>query len=89
MGIGDGIETGLNEGVEMLENCGEVEWRRKILNNSSWGRAHDPVLSLGRGESVKRPKERPVDPSSRITEIKEGLGKVDILWSTTNARGYC
>ena len=51
--IGEDIEVVLEEGVEMSENCGDVERRRKILNNSSWGRAHDPVLSLSQGKSVK------------------------------------
>ena len=53
MVIGEEIEVGSEEGVETSENCGDVERNRKILNNSSWGRAHDPVLSLSRGESVK------------------------------------
>ena len=53
MVIGEEIDVGSEEGVETSENCGEVERRRKILNNSDLGRAHDPVLSLSRGESVK------------------------------------
>ena len=53
MMIGDGVEVGLDEGVEISENCGDVGRNRKILNNSSWGRAHDPVLSLSFGESEK------------------------------------
>ena len=44
--IGEEIDVGSEDGVETSENCGEVERRRKILNNSSWGRVHDPVLSL-------------------------------------------
>ena len=44
--IGEDIEVGSEEGVETSENCGDVEHNRKILNNSSWGRAHDPVQSL-------------------------------------------
>ena len=51
--IGEDMVVSLEEGVEMSENCGEVERRRKILNNSDLGRAHDPVLSLSQGESVK------------------------------------
>ena len=54
MVIGEEIEDGLDDGVDRSENCGEVERSRKILNNSSWGRAHDPVLSLSRSESVKK-----------------------------------
>ena len=54
MVIGDGVDVGLDEGVEISENCGDVERNRKILNNSSWGWAHDPVLSLSRSESVKK-----------------------------------
>ena len=46
MVIGEEIDVGLEEGVETSENCGEMERNRKILNNSDWGRAHDPVLSL-------------------------------------------
>ena len=44
--MGEDMEVALEEGVEMSENCGEVGHNRKILNNSSWGRAHDPVQSL-------------------------------------------
>ena len=51
--IGEDMVVALEDGVEISENCGEVERRRKILNNSDLGRAHDPVLSLSRGESVK------------------------------------
>ena len=36
----------LEEGVEISENCGDVDCNRKILNNSDLGQAHDPVLSL-------------------------------------------
>ena len=54
MVIGDDMVVALEEGVEISENCGEVGRRRKILNNSSWGRAHDPVLSLSQSESVKK-----------------------------------
>ena len=46
MVIGEDIEVSLEEGVEISENCGDVERNRKILNNSSWGQAHDPVQSL-------------------------------------------
>ena len=53
MVIGDGVERLLEEGVEISENCGEVERRQKILNNSDLGQAHDPVLSLSQGKSVK------------------------------------
>ena len=51
--IGDGVNVGLDEGMEILENCGDVEHSQKMLNNSSWGQVHDPVLSLSQGESVK------------------------------------
>ena len=51
--MGEDIEVGSDDGVETSENCGDVERNRKILNNSDLGRAHDPVLSLSRGESVK------------------------------------
>ena len=54
MVIGEETEDGSDDGVERSENCGEVERSRKILNNSSLGRAHDPVLSLSFGESVKK-----------------------------------
>ena len=54
MVMGDDMEVSLEEGVEMSENCGKVERRQKILNNSDLGRAHDPVLSLSRGKSVKK-----------------------------------
>ena len=53
MVMGEDMEVSLEEGVEMSENCGDVERRRKILNNSSWGRAHDPVQSLSFGKSEK------------------------------------
>ena len=53
MVMGEDMEVSLEEGVEMSENCGDVERRRKILNNSSWGRAHDPVLSLSFGKPKK------------------------------------
>ena len=53
MVIGEDIDVGSDDGVEMLENCGKVERNRKILNNSNLGRAHDPVLSLSRGKSEK------------------------------------
>ena len=46
MVIGEDIDVGSDDGVDKSENCGEVERSRKILNNSSWGRAHDPVQSL-------------------------------------------
>ena len=46
MVIGDGVDVELDEGVEISENCRDVEHNRKILNNSSWGQAHDPVQSL-------------------------------------------
>ena len=49
--MGEDMEVSLEEGVEMSENCGDVE--RKILNNSSWGRAHDPVQSLSFGKPEK------------------------------------
>ena len=54
MVIGEDMEDGLDDGVERSENCGEVERRWKILNNSDLGRAHNPVLSLSRGKSVKK-----------------------------------
>ena len=53
MVIGEEMDVGSDDGVERSENCGDVEWRRKILNNSSWGRAHDPVQSLSFGKSEK------------------------------------
>ena len=53
MVMGDGVEVGLDDGVEMSENCGDVERNWKILNNSSWGRAHNPVQSLSLKKSVK------------------------------------
>ena len=52
--IGEEIDVGSDDGVDRSENCGEVERRWKILNNSSWGWAHNPVQSLSRGESVKK-----------------------------------
>ena len=52
--IDDGVDVGLDDGVEISKNCGEVDRRWEILNNSCWGRAHDPVLSLSGGESVKK-----------------------------------
>ena len=52
--IGEEIEDGLDDGVDRSENCGEVERSRKILNNSSWGRAHDPVQSLSFKKPVKK-----------------------------------
>ena len=54
MVMGEDIDVGLEDGVETSENCGEVERNRKILNTSDLGRAHDPVLSLSRGKSVKK-----------------------------------
>ena len=54
MVIGDEIDEGCEDGEERLENCGEVERRRKILNTSDLGRAHDPVLSLSQGKPVKK-----------------------------------
>ena len=58
MVIGEDIDEGLDDSVKRSENCGEVERRWKILNTSDLGRAHDPVLSLSRGESVKEsPKD--------------------------------
>ena len=53
MVIGEDMEVALDEGVDTSENCGEVGRRRKILNNSSWGRVHDPVLSLSFGKPKK------------------------------------
>ena len=53
MMIGDGVDEGWEDGVEISENCGEVEHRWKILNSSSLGQVHDPVLSLRQGKSVK------------------------------------
>ena len=53
MVIGEEIDDGCEDGVERLENCGEVERRRKILNTSDLGRARNPVLSLSQGKSVK------------------------------------
>ena len=53
MVIGEDIDEGLEDGVERSENCGDVERRRKILNNSDLGQAHDPVLSLSQGKSEK------------------------------------
>ena len=53
MVIGEEIDVGLEDGVDTSENCGEVERRWKILNNSDLGQAHDPVLSLSQGKSVK------------------------------------
>ena len=46
MVIGDEIDEDCEDGVERLENCGDVEHRRKILNNSDLEWAHDPVQSL-------------------------------------------
>ena len=53
MVIGEDMEVSLEEGVEMSENCGDVERRRKILNTSDLGQVRDPVLSLSRSKSVK------------------------------------
>ena len=58
--IGEEIDDGCDDGVERSENCGEVERSRKILNTSDLGQAHNPVLSLSRGKSVKR------DPKSDL-----------------------
>ena len=51
--MGEEIDDGCEDGVERLENCGEVEQRWKILNNSDLGQAHNPVLFLSQGKSVK------------------------------------
>ena len=54
MVMGEDIDVGLDDGVEMSENCGDVECNRKILNTSDLGWAHNPVLSLSRSKSVKK-----------------------------------
>ena len=47
------MEMELEDSVDMLENCREVECKWKILNNSSWEWVHGPVLFLSRDKSVK------------------------------------
>ena len=37
---------GLDDDMDMSENYGDVEYKQKILNNNSWGQAHNPDLSL-------------------------------------------
>ena len=56
--MGEDMVVALEEGVETSENCGEVERSRKILNTSDLERAHDPVLFLSRGKSVKKKTQR-------------------------------
>ena len=51
--MGKEMDDSCEDGVERLENCGEVERRQKILNNSDLEQIHNPVLSLSQGESVK------------------------------------
>ena len=53
MMIGEEMDDGCEDGVERSENCRDVEWRQKILNTSDLGWAHNPVLSLSQGKSVK------------------------------------
>ena len=48
------VDIVIGDSVEMLsENCSEMEHRWKMLNTSSLGQVHDPVLSLSQGKSVK------------------------------------
>ena len=50
--IGEEIDVGLEDGMDISENGGEVE--QKILNTSDLGRVHDPVQSLSQSKSVKK-----------------------------------
>ena len=52
--MGEDMEVVLEEDVEILENCSEVERKQKILNTSDLGRVHNPVLSLSQSKSVKK-----------------------------------
>ena len=51
--MGEEMDVSCEDSVERSENCGDAERRQKILNTSDLGQAHDPVLSLSRGKSVK------------------------------------